>query len=341
MYTYNLILFFTYFIPFIIVISISNKRFLFALLLISSIIIPYEIHSVHQEDGIGVVLALIFLYVLAGGLLSGFITRILFFFIARNRTNKSIKIAVGFFGFFLLPTLYIMLSAWAQWEIRAPSESCIQNKHPITIGGSIFYLPSSPQFTIRTDTDTLLLFKINKHIRNFCDLSNSGTVYVINLSINMPYNIESFCQNKKRLWGNSLCSSEKTRKEKLYPIKASIFSTQKFDYKRMLATHFYSDIANKIKKTKEVKKIGIFNHYDNRYWVVNDGSWKNEAGEPFYLDCYDTKPESLYCKTGYILKTGVGVSYDFRTSLKDIEAVSKQVDENFRQIITELATSPN
>lgn len=335
-----LFLFFTYFISFIIVVSISNKRFLFALLLISSIIISFGIYSVLQEDSIGVIFALGFLYVLGSGLFSGFITHILFFFIARNKPKKNIKIVVGFFGFILLPILYTMYIAWNQWERRIPTEACMQNKQPITINGLVLYLPPARQFTIRTNTDTLLLLQFNKHIRKFCDLSKSKTLHIINLSIKMPYDIESFCRDETRLWGNSLCSSEKTKQNKFYPVKAYIFSTQEFDYQRMLATYFYSDIANKIEKAKEVKKIGIFNRYDNRYWVVNDESWKNEEGEPFYLKCYDTKPGSLYCSTSYTLKTGVGVSYDFRTSLKDLEAVSKLVDNNFRQIVTELTTSP-
>ncbi len=321
-------------------VSISNKRFLFVLLLVSSIIISFGIYSVLQEDGIGVIFTLGFLYVLGSGLFSGLITHILLFFIARNKPSKKIKIVVGFFGFILLPTLYTMHIAWNQWERRLPTKACMQNKQPITINGLVLYLPPARLFTIRTNTDTLLLLQFNQDIRKFCDLSKSKTVHIINLSIKMPYDIESFCRDETRLWGNSLCSSEKTKQKKFYPIKASIFSTQEFDYQRMLATYFYSDIANKIEKAKEVKKIGIFNRYHNRYWVVNDESWKNEEGEPFYLDCYGTKPGPLYCRTSYILKTGVGVSYDFRTSLKDLEAVSKLVDNNFRQIVTELTTSP-
>jgi hypothetical protein len=322
------------------VVSISNKRFLFALLLISSIIISFKIYSVHQEDSIGVIFALGFLYALGSGLFSGFITHILFFFISRNKPNKNIKIVVGFFGFILLPILYTMHIAWNQWERRIPTKACMQNKQPITISGLELYLPPARQFSIRTNTNTLLLLQFNKDIRKFCDLSKSKTVHVINLSIKIPYDIESFCQNEARLWGNSLCFKEKTKQNKLYPIKAYIFSTQEFDYRSMLAIRFYSDIIKELENAKEVKKIGIFNRYNNRYWVVNDESWKNKEGEPFYLDCHNTKPETLYCRASYILKTGVGISYDFRTSLKDLKTISKLVDNNFRQIITELTTPP-
>jgi hypothetical protein len=335
-----IILFFIYFISFIIVISISNKRFLFAILFMSSIIISFAIYSVLQEDSIGVIFVLGFLYVLGSGLISGFITHILFFFIVNNKPSKNKKIAIGFFGFILLPTLYTMYIAWNQWERRIPTEACMKNKQPITINGSVYYLPPAKQFTIRTNTDTLLFLQFNKHIRKFCDLSKSKTLHVINLSIKMPYDIESFCRDEARLWGNSLCSTEKTKQNKFYPVKAYIFSTQEFDYRRMLAIGFYSDIAKELENAKDVKKIGVFNRYNNRYWVINDESWKNEEGEPFYLNCYDTKPGSLYCRTSYILKTGVGVSYDFRTSLKDLKAVSKLVDNNFRQIVIELTTSP-
>lgn len=101
----------------------------------------------------------------------------------------------------------------------------------------------------------------------------------------------------------------------------------------MLATNFYSDIANKIEKAKEVKKIGIFNRYDNRYWVVNNESWKNEEGELFYLNCYDTKPESLYCKASYILKTGLGVSYDFGFWHKTLNSFFYSCSEGLRALI--------
>jgi hypothetical protein len=328
-------------------------RSLSSLTVIFGTILIWQFISVSNDSGNGfaVALSLGFVSCAGGGLISGVVTRTIFILFSKSKKNPVVVITIGIVGFVLLPSLIFALNKWQQWQRRPPSEACLTSKHPVNIGGTVYYLPSAPNFIIRTNMDSIHLFQFNQGIRTVCELSNDSSepIHVINLSIDMmaKYKNHPYCQTPKRHrshWEQNLCSSDSKPTEVNYPQQADISSPTEFNHRRMLASYSYTNFIEELERAKankrplEFQQVGIFNHYTNGYWVARDGLWKNTDGEPFTLNCYESEPAgTLGCSTSYLLKAGSQVTYQFRASNTDLEIVAKKVDENFRLMVVDLA----
>lgn len=327
-------------------------RSLFGLIAVFGSVLGWQFISTSNADGFGAVFALGFITYVAGGLISGAITRAIFILSARFKIKTIYRVAVGLIGFVLLPSVMFASLKWKQWQMRPVSENCLMAKHPVTIGGAVYYLPSAPYFTIWTDMVSIYLFEINQHIRTICEQSShsSDPIHVILFSINMTagkFKNHPYCKtpNLSNQWLKNLCNSDFNWIDENLPKQVNISSPSEFDHRRMLASFSYADFVDELGKAKinhrpfESKQMGIFERYTNGYWVVRDGTWKNEAGEPFTLHCHDSGlTGGLYCSTSYRLKSGTQVTYDFRASIKDIENTAKKVDENVHRMIVDITT---
>jgi len=341
-----------YSVPFGIALVMPGWRSLFGLTVVLGSVLGWLYVSASNADGFGAVFALGLALYVAGGLISGAITRTIFILSARFKIKTISRVAIGLIGFVLLPSVMFASYKWRQWQMRPVSENCLMTKHPVTIGGAVYYLPSAPYFTIWTGMGSISLFEVNQHIRTLCEQSShsSEPIHVILFSIDMTagkFKKHPYCKtpNPSNQWLKNLCDSDFNWIDENYPRKANISSPSEFDHRRMLASYSYANFVDEFEKAKisrhplESRQMGIFERYANGYWVVRDGAWKNEAGEPFTLHCHDSgSTGGLYCSTSYRLKSGPQVTYDFRASITDIENTAKKVDENVHRMAVDLAT---
>lgn len=304
-------------------------------------------------NGFAVALGLSFVMFAGVGLVSGVVTRGALLALPLPRKTAVVTASIVVVGFIFLPSMFLAINQWQKWQRRPPSEVCLASKHPVSIAGAIYYLPSAPVFTVWERMGTLFTFQSNEGLRTVCEQFNDSgePIHVINLNLDLgkirfagfPMH-GAYCQAPKSRWGQDLCNSNAKSADAAYPINANIYSPTEFDHRRMLASYPYAKFVEESEKAKainhpfESEPIGIFDRYANRYWVARTGTWVNEAGEPFTLHCYDSTPAgTLGCSTTYRLKTGAQVTYQFHAPVASLEAAAKRVDENFRSMLAELS----
>ena len=328
-------------------------------LILMSIEIGREFSHAHGGTILGVVMVGTIIFSATTGLASGIVTRIVTLWLRGTKRRWIMKTVVILFGFTLIPALSATSIWWTQWDNRLPSEECLGSRHLVEIGGTTFSLPISPFFTLWLGGDKIVFLSFNSTVRSFCGLGvpHNVPVHAIDLTISQRQNagtdaplMVNFCHSQHNQWAQYLCRSPAelaaSPVANAYPLEAHIYSPDDFVDKRLIPSSAGSrsnfvdarDAAVENNIALTVTKAGIFDRYSNGYWVSHDGSWANEAGEPFTFYCFDTPPEgAIYCETNYRLKAGPRITYGFRTPLDDLEATARTVDRNVHAMLSDLA----
>lgn len=234
-----------------------------------------------------------------------------------------------------------------RWEMRPPSAACLAKKYPVTVAGATLYLPAAPVITIRAGMNSHH-FQFNDEVRAICKKSKTANGPIHAITINFDFGIPvraPFCQATGSLWGQHLCAPGSGTADGASPAIANIYSPTEYEHVHLLDSLSYAnfvedrDKADAEKHPIESRQAGIFDRYANGYWVARNGSWKNDAGEPFTLKCHDVTPAvTVSCSTTYRLKSGPQVAYHFNAPADRVEAVAKKVDENIRSMVAEFLT---
>jgi hypothetical protein len=256
-----------------------------------------------------------------------------------------------------IPSILAASVWWSQWKIRVPDDACLNAKHHVSIAGLDLWLPSAPIFTPWMGEKELYSFSSHERMRSFCSISlkKKTPIEVVNLSIH-PEQLsfkgqpqrDKFCAATTQEWAKLLCRSGAltATSNNVFPEEISIYSSTRFDHKKMLVSE-HSSYAGFLKKSEAAILSGHplqalpdddFDQFSNGYWIARDETWRNDAGEPFSLYCYETKPSgTLYCTTTYRLSLGPQVTYSFRAPQERLASVSRTVDANLHFFLRSLS----
>jgi hypothetical protein len=294
-------------------------------------------------------------FLTGSGVLAGVVTRAVVLYLRPLRLGWFAPLLTLCAGFLFLPALGAALYQWYQWQERLPPAQCLGSKQRVQLGRSTFHLPAAPLFSIATDISTSVYFHSNRPLREFCELGQKtrAPVHAVRLDI-APYNLtvtynplqQAFCRAPRSRWGRELCSQDAALVESRYFRGAALHApTESYFSQLVNGSGTYTDFMARKKKAESLQavlpplKSGIFDHHPDGYRVVRDGSWKNDAGEPFTLFCYDTSTAGVIsCSTIYRLRSGLAVSYDFQAVAANLEAAARTVDANFHAMLDDLLT---
>ena len=235
-----------------------------------------------------------------------------------------------------------------QWETRPPSESCFAGKYSVSIAGATYYVPAAPVIAIRAGKDAYH-FQFNSELRKICVRAKSSNEPIHAENLNLDFSIPmhgAFCRLTRSGWGQETCGQGAQAVLGAYPAMAILYSPAEYDRNHVLDSHSYADFVSSRDKAIAAQHPlastldGIFERYANGYWVARGGTWKNDDGEPFTLQCQESATAgTLSCATSYRLKTGPQVYYRFNAPANKVEAYARRIDENFHSMITELSAS--
>ncbi|WBS00625.1 hypothetical protein OU994_20170 [Pseudoduganella sp. SL102] len=298
--------------------------------------------------GLFLLMGTLFICSAIAGLLAGVATRTAMLWRPRIGQSRTRSVFLVLAGFLALPAFLGGASWWSEWQRRPPDGTCLAAKHHVTIAGADLWLPSAPVFAPWTGKDQLYPFSVNRRMRDFCSLSLEAEqpVTLVNLSIDVGKlgfegrpSRDRFCASGDRDLAKLLCPAEVRAG---FPHTISVYSPTGHDYRRMLASSRGSHAAFVKEETAAVRSgqvleaaaAGDFNRYANGYWVARDKTWRNEAGEPYTLYCYDSPPAGmLHCSTTYRLKWGPEVCYSFRAHQDEVASAANTVDANFQALM--------
>ena len=305
---------------------------------------------------LGVIVVAAFIGSAVAGLIAGVTTRAISFSFLSARHSRVQHAVLVLVGGLAIPSILAASFWWSQWNIRIPDEACLNAKHHVSIAGLDLWLPSAPIFTLWVGEKELYSFSSHQRMRSFCSISlkTKKPIEVVNLSIyseqlsfkGQPQR-DKFCAATRQEWGKLLCrrSTPTATSSNGFPEKISIYSPTEFDHKKMLVSE-HSAYAGFIKKSEAAIRSGRplqalrnddFDQFSNGYWIARDKTWRNDAGEPFSLYCYETTPSGmLHCTTTYRLSLGPQVTYSFRAPQEQLASVSRTVDANLHFFLRSL-----
>lgn len=305
---------------------------------------------------LGVFVVAAFIGSAVSGLIAGVMTRAISLRFSSAKHSRGQHAVLVLVGGLAIPSFLAASFWWSQWNIRVPDEACLNAKHHVSIAGLDLWLPSAPIFTPWVGEKELYSFSSHQRMRSFCSISlkTKKPIEVVNLSIK-PEQLsfkgqpqrDKFCAATRQEWAKLLCGSSRptATSSNGFPEKISIYSPTGFDHKKMLVSE-HSSYAGFIKKSEAAIRSGKplqavrnddFDQFSNGYWIARDKVWRNDAGEPFSLYCYETKPSGmLYCETTYRLSLGPQVTYSFRAPQEQLASVSRTVDANLHFFLRSL-----
>ncbi len=289
----------------------------------------------------------------AAGFVSGAVSRWAMLALPRVAQTRSRSALLVLAGFLAIPSVLAGSMWWSQQRIRVPDGACLAAHHQVELAGAAFRLPSAPIFTVWTKADKPYALSRHEDMRAFCSLSGDADkpIGIVKLSIDTdrllykgPPVRDKFCALSKEDWAQQLChAGERTALSRQgVPDEISIYSPTRDDLRRMgvsdrgayRAFVKENEAAIASGRPLQVTQTADFSHYANGYWIARDRNWKNDAGEPFSLYCYETKPSNmLLCSTTYRLSLGPHASYSFRAHPDELASVAKTVDANVHRFM--------
>jgi len=190
-------------------------------------------------------------------------------------------------------------------------------------------------------------------MRALCNLGSDADkpIGIVKLSIDTdrllykgPPVRDKFCASSKEDWAQQLCQAgDRTALSRQgVPDELVIYSPARNDLRRIGASDRgayrafvrENDAGMASGRPLQVTQTADFSHYANGYWIARDPAWKNDAGEPFSLYCYETKPSNmLLCSTTYRLALGPQASYSFRAHPDELASVARTVDAHVHRFM--------
>lgn len=303
--------------------------------------------------GFMLLLVTLFLCTAGAGLLAGVATRAILLWRPGIRHSRLRCAIVVLSGALAIPAAFAGRSWWSEHERRLPDAACLAAQHDVTLAGAQLRLPSARGITPWTGEKELYSFEVSQRLRRFCGISHDGhkPVRLVHLMIE-PEKLaangyplrDRFCATGHPL-GKLLCTRPEGPGHD-FPEDISLFVPGRLAPNGMPTIERGShaawvkekDAADRSGRPLAAWEAGEFTRFSNGYWVARDASWKNDAGEPFTLYCYDTQPPGmLYCTASYRLALGPAVTYRLRARPEELASVAKTADRNFHALMRTLA----
>jgi hypothetical protein len=297
------------------------------------------------------VLLLFAVMIALAGLWSGLGTRAVLLVLRRWSLPLPAVFGIVVAGFLLWPVATAANVAIAEWQRRPPDTDCLGGIHAIEIQGTVLYLPAAPFLTVWDTLSSIHSFGHNRPLREFCDKARKSAkpLHAVLLTIEPDHAyrtqdalVRRYCASAASRWGKDFCSLKLPRKPEFVQ-SVKLYSTQEFNYRRMLAAQGFHERFREwheraLARGLEIRqrRIGMFEYYElpeekfsRSYWVAADGVWRNAADEPFILSCFQSQPgkRALACETTYRLRPGLQVTYVFGTPEDDLEAAARRIEQ--------------
>ena len=306
--------------------------------------------------GLGILVVTAAICTAAAGLLSGVATRAVMLWNPRIRQSRICCAGLVLLGFLCIPSVLGAASWWSQMNVRVPDDACLTATHHVKLAGRDLWLPSAPLFTPWLGEKKPYAFSSHPRMRAFCGISLDADepIHIVNLTIEGkelrykgPPQRDKFCASSRQDWATLLCNAGKYSAESsdVFPAKISVYSPTGYDHRRMLVSD-RGAYATAMKERAAAIQSGQalqeertngFIRFSNGYWIAADARWKNDAGEPYTLYCYETAPTGMFnCTTTYRLRLGPHVTYSFRARQDALASASKTVDANFHAFMKSL-----
>jgi len=306
---------------------------------------------------LGAVVATTLICSAAAGLLSGVATRAVLLWFPRLGRSRLRSAPAVLLGLLALPSLLAASMWWGQHARRVPDAACLAATHHVRLAGVVLQLPSAPLFRVQTGENQRYAFSSHESMRAFCATSADAEepLDIVHLSVKADElsfkgrpQRDAFCASAKQDWAELLCHAGRSTalSSHGFPEDLSVYSPTGYDHKRMLVSERGAyptfarerDAALRSGHPLQAMQTGEFSAFSNGYWIARDGTWKNDAGEPYTLYCYETTPAGmLYCSTTYRLQAGPQASYRFRAHRDELAVVARTVDANFHRLMDSLA----
>lgn len=344
-----------YLVAFALLAFLPNWRWLLAGLIVALSLVVWAYNDVTRSDGngLGIVIAAVWLFVAGLGLVAGALARGIVLFGRSNNWSLVRTIIVHPVVFFSVP---LLLAGWLSLEneqrkaFQAPPEAaCAEGVHRAVLGEVELALPISRAIRVGEgfEYNPSWMFEINDHARRFCRQAQLAPPQLTNIQIDLGTRTSvqsstlyesAFCRSQQPYaWWASSCRRETLEPSRDFPEETTIYVIGRYNAAKM---HAWA-VENRSLDRREMARLPqarldggavVYTGQHQRYFTL-------DARPEFLAQCHEmTKADGaeLGCVGGQPIGDGLGLIVEFRADQPTFASDAEHALARAREILDSL-----
>lgn len=282
------------------------------------------------NEGPGGGIGLAFWALVTTGFVSGVVVRGCTLLFAAYGLRLRYVLAIGIFGFAIVPALIVVPTWWYDWKMRPASEACRSTTFRVTIANTALSIPAASFWNIylgRTSSRDAYYLEQGVSLREFCDVNDDGRhpVKATNISLrlrNFGMVTPALCTGPAADWAKTYCDAHEGAKrggdDKLdFPLNIYVFAPDEVILGEFEGAR--STYQDSLKATPQSRDI----------YVTSDAS---SGKEPLTFRCHQINP-GYWCGAFYPWRDGAHLGYTFQSAREEIVARGSRIDAQTRKFL--------
>ena len=288
----------------------------------------------YRDGGIAEALGLFVGYVITTAFAAGVAIRAITLMLALKGLRLRHVFTICVAGFAIVPAILLAPGAWHEWEMRPPSEACLNATFDIKIANADFSIPATPIFNVylgRRSGQDAYYFGMKPSLRSFCSLNDNGRQPVRATNIWLRFGqsrgtAPAICATGAVPdWAKTYCAADGSAR----PVKYDAI-----DFPLDIHVFAPNDVM-----------MGEFggsrSTYDDSLRATPGPNapvfFKSETltpdQHPLTFECRENT-NGYWCKTSYPWRDGASLNFSFQSERRDVAATGTRIDAETRKFLS-------